>query len=137
MIGVNDPLERFVWRLALALGVEDPYEMLRRMPARVLNGWRRFESIEPFGPVQEDRRAGEIAAMIGTVYRDKRVHPNPFHANEFFPSLLPDEERNALIARATGTKGRPPGQLLQIMEAAFLSKGKGADNRTHRPQYEK
>jgi hypothetical protein len=34
------------------------------MPAEALRGWMDFYEVEPFGPVQEDRRAGYLASLL-------------------------------------------------------------------------
>jgi hypothetical protein len=106
--------------------------MIRKMPVRVFEGWRRFEAVEPFGPKQEDRRAGEIAAVLASIYRDKKQHYNPYLAEEFFPSLQAAPSPDDMKPK----KPASPAKLLQIMEAMYLSSGKGEDHRKKRPRYE-
>ena len=49
-----------------------------------------YATLEPFGPIREDQRAGVIAAMIANVNRDTSEHPEPFTVEEFLPRLHGD-----------------------------------------------
>ena len=69
-------------RLALALG--KTIREIEALDARELAEWMAYARLEPFGPLQEDFRAGQIAAMVASPYlpKEKRVS-----AADFFPSL--------------------------------------------------
>jgi len=50
----------FAGRLALALGVLDPFEMLERMPARAWRFWQAYEVLEPWRVGDELARTGPL-----------------------------------------------------------------------------
>lgn len=116
-----------------------------------LLGWRSFAALEPFGPLQDDLRATLPAVTIANVFRDKKKRGDAFEPRDFIlrPSLgdlsqavLEAAERDPSVALPPHPDGRrggkTPGQLLQIVEAMFLSKDskiKGVDNRKQKPRY--
>jgi hypothetical protein len=75
-------------RLAMESGWDEetiwdwPYEKLAR--------WMAYFELEPFGPIQEDLRAGMECSLL---YNSNRGKDSPAKAPEdFFPSLAPPEE---------------------------------------------
>lgn len=120
------------------------------MEAHELEGWRWYAAVEPFGPLQDDLRAVLPAVTMANVYRDKKKKHEPFEPRDFLRRLtieelnedmIQDQERDPAIsvpARTLG-RGKTPGQMLQFVEAMFLSKNsaiRGVDNRRQRPRYE-
>lgn len=68
--------------------------------------------MEPFGPLREDFRAGQIAATLANVHRSPDAEP--YRVGDFFetlvrledatkdaPILLPDAEAQARLIKAT------------------------------------
>lgn len=49
--------------------------------------WAAFHSIEPFGPMREDLRAGRIAATIANSAPFRTRGAELFDATDFFPEL--------------------------------------------------
>jgi hypothetical protein len=74
----------FYHRLALALGMTVP-ELLGRMDSRELSDWQAYFQLEPFGPPQEDLRAGYLASLFYNVNRKSSAPARS--AADFFPSL--------------------------------------------------
>lgn len=79
--------------------------------------WQAFYELEPWGPVQEDLRAGIIASLFYNANRGK--NKKPLHPEDFFPSLKhkrkaqsPDDIRQALIGwvAALGGEFRKAGE---------------------------
>ena len=80
--------------------------MLAEMSVDDFIGWLAYWNLEPFGPMREDDRAGEIAAVIANVHRDDRKRPFPFNRTEFFPritALLTEASREAAEAEFGAT----------------------------------
>lgn len=46
-----------------------------------------FANLEPFGPLQEDFRAGQICAVLANVNRDPKARREPFSPRDFMPAL--------------------------------------------------
>lgn len=65
-------------------------ELGSRMSSAEFGLWLAFEKLEPFGPRQEELRAGQIAATIANGNRG-RGSREPFTAADFFPSLREPE----------------------------------------------
>jgi hypothetical protein len=64
--------------------------MLAEMTSREFGEWMAFYSLEPFGPMREDLRAGTIAATMVNL-RQKR-NSNAIVPADFFPELATREE---------------------------------------------
>lgn len=75
-----DPRRRFKFRLALALGCTVS-ELENRLQASELDEWYAFWSLEPWGEVRADYRAG---LMCATVLNSQRVKGKLFEAKDFF-----------------------------------------------------
>jgi hypothetical protein len=56
-----------------------------------------FATVEPFGPIREDQRAGVVAAIIANVNRDSSAHPEPFTVDEFLPRYEGPEPEPATV----------------------------------------
>lgn len=97
------------------------------MTASELEGWKRYALLEPFGPLREDERAGELAAVTANIWVDKKKRQKAFTWTDFFPPaemMVPAEEKRA----------KTPGQMLQVVEALGIAL-KAQDNRRQRPRY--
>jgi len=60
-----------------------------------LTAWHFYFLQEPFGPVQDDLRAGVIASFLHNAWSSKTLYPS-----DLFPSLKPDEDpldRNEML----------------------------------------
>ncbi len=58
---------------------------MREITSAEFAEWMAYATIEPFGPIREDERAGIVAAIIANVNRDSSTHPEPFTVDEFLP----------------------------------------------------
>ena len=81
-------------------------ELLARVSSRELTEWMAFASLEPFGPLQDDSRAGVIAATVANVHRDPKKG-RPLRPEQFFPSLKGGGKRE---------RRQSPQQQLAIIE---------------------
>ena len=82
---------------------------MQRLDAHEFAEWMAYAAIEPFGPLREDLRAGEIAAAAANF--TGRVK-NPLKPEDFFGSLKP------------ATVGRPTaGQLMDKLRGATAKLG--------------
>lgn len=54
-------------------------------------GWLAYQRIEPFGPLQEDYRAGVLAALLYNPWRKEVAEGKG--PQDFFPSLSDDEQQ--------------------------------------------
>jgi hypothetical protein len=68
-----------------------------------------YDNIEPFGAIQQDFRAGQVAAVVANVNRGKETAP--FVASDFMPSLRKPpveyadvEEHSSAILAMIGVK---------------------------------
>lgn len=92
-------MQLFAHRLALELGIWDVDGMLEAMPARQLNRWLAYYSLEPFGAVRGDIQAGVIASTVANVHRGKTQ--TAFTPNDFLPNFKPKpKQTGAQIAAA-------------------------------------
>lgn len=57
--------------------------MLREIPASLLQEWRAYDEVEPFGPLREDYRAASIVQAHWNIARDTKKHPNGWPVEEF------------------------------------------------------
>lgn len=74
-----------MFRLALALGEENPDAMLARMPLPMLYRWMAYYKAEPFGEERADLRAGVIASTIANANRGKGQRA--YKPSEFMPKF--------------------------------------------------
>lgn len=66
-----DPLRRFLFKLALELGVPNP-NYLMNLPWSVIRDWQAFYVLEPFGGERGDLRTGyAFARMAGLIAEPK------------------------------------------------------------------
>lgn len=56
-----------------------------------------YAKLEPFGPLSDDFRAGQIAAIVANVNRDSKRSPEPFLARDFFQSLGPARSSEPIL----------------------------------------
>lgn len=63
-----------------------------RLSARQIAGWMAYASVEPFGELQADYRAGVISSILANVNRGSRTAKS-FGPADFFPWLDGGEAR--------------------------------------------
>ena len=92
--------------------------MLNEMTSSEYSGWLAYYQFEPFGPIQEDYRAGLLATIASRAAGDKNSQPK-----DFFPSVAGPKKKQtvnhmAAMARAFATthnesikRGRNPKKL--------------------------
>lgn len=80
------PERRLILRWALALG-RLPSELLAAVNSADITEMLAFSNIEPWGPLQEDFRAGQICATLANLKRDPQRMPQPWTARDFMPAL--------------------------------------------------
>lgn len=61
------------------------------MSAEQFRGWMEYASIEPFGEIQADLRAGTLARVMAEPNRDRSAHPAPFTVLDFIPWIMTEE----------------------------------------------
>ena len=83
-------------------------DMLNGMSAKEFTEWMAYYELEPFGPVRDDQRAGEVASVLANVHRDSKKRPTPFSAVDFFPNLSPDYRTEILEDDDTKIEIREP-----------------------------
>lgn len=93
-------------------------DLQEKMSAVELDHWQAYEKLEPFGPAQEDLRAGQIASLLHWAHKGQNSESlGPDH---FFPSLRkpeseedsPDDieaEKRAILVQLAMT-GQPPAK---------------------------
>lgn len=67
---IAHPSRRFVFRLALALGLP-VREMLASMGSDELTEWMAYYQLEPFGDYRADYRSGVVASTFANAHRAK------------------------------------------------------------------
>jgi hypothetical protein len=60
-------------------------------------------TIEPFGEVRGDLRAGIIASVVANVHRDGKKRPQPYSATDFMPFIERPAPADALGAKIRAT----------------------------------
>ena len=84
-------MRRFQFRLALALGMT-VREMLARMDSAEFAEWMAYARLEPFGPLQDDMRAGVTASTFANANRGKKSRV--FKPDDFMASLKAERRRS-------------------------------------------
>lgn len=101
------PLRRFLFGLALALG-KTVGELERTLLADELVEWIAFQSIEPFGSVMDNFRAGLPAAVLANQHRPKDAEVvNPldfFGGKKEKPQETPEQIAANIRRRVFGIK---------------------------------
>lgn len=46
-----------------------------------------YAELEPFGPLQDDARAGMVSSVVANTARDPKKQRRPFEPADFFPAL--------------------------------------------------
>ena len=81
-----------MFRLCLALGVVHPDHLRHVLSARQVAGWMAYATIEPFGELQADYRAGVVASITANSTRSSRAQKS-YQPGDFFPWLEGEERR--------------------------------------------
>jgi hypothetical protein len=85
--------------------------MLQQISSNKFTEWMAFGQLEPFGPRQDDRRAGMLASVLANIYRAEGQEP--YTERDFMPCTpenRPDEsgpDFRVLMAKM-GTLIKPP-----------------------------
>ena len=99
-----DPLLRFEYRMAAHHGYASPSRMLSEMTSEEYTYWLAFHEFEPFGPIQDDYRAGLLATIACRAAGDKKAQPKQFFPSLSGPKQNQDVNQMAAIAKAFATK---------------------------------
>lgn len=112
----------FAFRLALKLG-KTVHELLSTISGNELAEWMAYEQIEPFGPLVEDWRAGQVCATVANVQR--RQETPAFKADDFMPAL-----REALTPRRAAAVGKDlsADQHAALLDATLFGFTKAKDD---------
>lgn len=70
--------------------------MLAEMPAGTWWEWLAYFKIEPFGPLQDDLRAGQVAAVVANTHRNRKKKTLAWEPKDFFPALKGPKRRQTL-----------------------------------------
>lgn len=106
---------RFAYRLALALGQQNPDAMLDTMPYAIWLQWRLLGSLEPFGEARADLRTGIVAATMANIWGRKRGQ-RAYSPRDFMPRF------EASAMPRTARRAKTPDELFEIVKglnAAF------------------
>ena len=74
--------------------------MLAEMSSEEYTGWLAFYQFEPFGPVQDDYRAGVLATIACRAAGDKKAQPKDFFASISGPKQKQSVMHMAAMAKA-------------------------------------
>lgn len=80
-----------------------------------------YSNLEPWGPLHDDFRAGQVCATLANVNRDPKSKSDPWRARDFFPAL----NRFAQLAEAKEQPihlDDPEAMSALIMESIFKVK---------------
>lgn len=112
------------FELALAMGIPRT-ELMSRMPAREFDEWLLFMSLFPDGIGERGSyaRAGAITAMIASVNRDSKKHPDAFKAEDVFPLLAEDWAADWSVDEAKNAPLPTPEETAARMRMAFAGAG--------------
>ena len=80
-------------RWALAIG-RLPRELLQSVTSADITEMQAFAELEPFGSLVDDMRIGQLCALLGNVYRDKKKRSKPFGASDYMPALAAELRRS-------------------------------------------
>ena len=94
---------RFEYRMAANHGRADVSRMLSEMTSAEYTNWLAFYEFEPFGPIQEDYRAGLLATIACRAAGDKKAQPKQFFPSLSGPKQKQDTSQMAAIAKAFAT----------------------------------
>ena len=88
-----------MFRLALVLGIPDPFTLADKMPASLFNAWRQYSEIEPFGSPRDNWNAANICAILANVHRPNDAAPYSIddfmYRDEFTQAEREAKKRNA------------------------------------------
>ena len=124
---------RFVFRLALALGIPNPDAMLARMPFYILREWMEFVRLEPLEGVRGDLRTALVASTMANLWgrgKDDPAYPMEafllrFEAAAEGAQTEPGEEERAemLLQKMIAANASLGGELVDLRPR----EGEGAD----------
>lgn len=101
-------MRRFAFKLALAVHEVDVDGMLAAIPARLLQEWAAYDSIDPFGAWRDDVRFAGLMALVANMFRGKgRVHK----IEDFMPEFGEGGEGE----RVTRRRQQSPQQMQAIL----------------------
>jgi hypothetical protein len=73
-------------RWALALG-RTPNELLAGVTSEDITEMIAYSNLEPWGPLADEFRFGQICATVANVQRDSKSKPDPWTPRDFMPAL--------------------------------------------------
>jgi hypothetical protein len=82
---------------------------LKNISSRELSEWQAYARLEPFGEQRADLRAGIIAAVIASAFRNPKKRKDPFSPADFMPVF------SKAKAEAEAEE-QSPGQMLAFVE---------------------
>ena len=103
-------LEKFLFRLSLALGYSHPRHLLSELTSRDISDWIAYSVVEPFGSEKEDSRFGVLACLYANAHRKKGQ--KSLTVNDFFPRYgekqkqTADDHKAMMNLLVAETKGR-------------------------------
>lgn len=66
--------------------------MLAEISAKELTEWMAFDTVEPFGGLQDEYRTGMIASTVANTTRDEKKKKEPFTPQDFMrPEFLSEQ----------------------------------------------
>lgn len=72
------------------------------MPGRVWSEWLAYFELEPFGPLQDDMRSGQIAVLMANAYRKK--NSRAIKLDDFYPHMREIKPRQNAKAKWQSAK---------------------------------
>lgn len=64
---------------------------MESIPAKLLDEWQAFWTLEPFGGFEAEYQMGMLASVIANTQRDVKKKTQPFKATEFMRECYTDE----------------------------------------------
>lgn len=98
------------------MSVAETYE---RISDDELELWLAFFKLEPFGPLREELRAGQICAAVGNVL----AKGSPLKPEHYFPTLSGRAPRRTAVAKT-------PQQLFDIVQDGIRSRQRAGGDPT-------
>jgi hypothetical protein len=87
-------------------------ELGRRMSSAEFTGWLEYAALEPFGPLREDLRAGQLASLVANIAGSKDATPATFFPELAEPEPEPEPEDLLTQIRAWIARSKRPRQAV-------------------------
>ena len=82
-----EPDRKLLFWLSIRLGYPNPDELFARLPWRIWEEWRIFNSLEPLDDSKEDFRAAQLAMLFANAWFRGKQNSKAWTIEDFIPQV--------------------------------------------------